>query len=299
MFQYTREFIINEDLAADENYGKNVTMTNGRKFAFIGNIATYEVGNDSHGLPRIFDYYEQDYIADVAPQVEVTFNANLATIHKLEVRIKLHRDAEASYTNPLKMDMEKLFQFEIPAGYTLAKAVELINKALCTYEGMYFKAEASDAKIKLIGSSARQRIHAIMYTVDDINAKSELSLTMISDVTAKGTIGMGSYEFLLYNNRLPVLENMAWNSVNAANMPWPGKTYRMIEFKYNSGIRNIGGSSVVGSYERTVTTHRFWVATDVWAKSGSKIKAALEFIKNNGAASASEAQILEPEEIKE
>jgi hypothetical protein len=299
MFQYTREFIINEDLASEEKYGKNVTTTDGRKFAFIGNIATYEVGNDSHGLPRIFDYYEQDYIADVAPEVEVSFTANSATIHKLEVRIKLHRDAEASYTNPLKMDMEKLFQFEIPAGYSLVKAVELINKALCTYEGMYFKAEESGAKIKLIGSSARQRIHAVMYTVDDINAKSELSLTKISDVTKQGEIGMGSYEFLLYNNRLPVLENMAWNSVNAANMPWPGKTYRMIEFKYNSGIRNIGGSSVVGSYERTVTTHRFWVATDVWAKADSKIKAALTFIKNNGAASAAEAQVSEPAEIKE
>jgi hypothetical protein len=215
------------------------------------------------------------YQAPVMPKLEIPYEVK-DNDQRLSIRAELYRATEGSYANYLQARMSKLFQYEIPAGFTLAKAVDLIEKANRSYDHYYFIVKSEGGKIVITGVEGNQRLFYELKEKTGENIKHEASWTTLSSVTEKskdgellgnvGQRGFGTYDLLIQNNRLPVPEKTGYFSPSKHEMPWPGKTYKMFEFVYNSGIRNIGGSGVVGAYERSMTTHRFWVNTDLIVK---------------------------------
>lgn len=252
MFQYTREFIINEDVVL------NAEKENG--IVSIEGVASYKVGKDQGGMDRIMSFTRVPFKAPVIPKIDIPFTTEASADQKITIRIELYRATEASYANNLHAKMSKLFQFEIPAATSIDGAVALIESVMRCSDHKYFTVAKSGTNIRITGVEGAQRISAEKFKSTGIDVKHEAQWALTDTIARnEGEIGHGTYELLMHNNRLPVPENTGYFSPNKFEMPVPGVQYELFEFIYNSGIRNIGGSGVVGSYERSMTKHRFWV----------------------------------------
>lgn len=275
MFQYTREFIINEDIKLNADAAKGMVAMDG--------IATYQVGVDSTGMKRILNLVKQDYKDPEMATITVPFTTNATKMQRLVLTIGLYRSTEASYANAAKASQEREFQFEIPAKYTLDQAVAVINKSLSFSDHKYCvvtKDITSTPSIKITGVNGYQRISAKLFESDGINLKHEESWKEIQNISRKdGKLGNGTYELLMQNNRLATIENTKYFSINKYEMPVPGVKYNLVEFMYNSGIRNIGGSGVVGSLERSMTKHRFWINSILAGDAESNIAKAIVLLE--------------------
>jgi hypothetical protein len=210
---------------------------------------------------------------------------------RLEIIAELYRATEGSYANYLKARMSKSFLFEIPAGKDIEEAAKIINDAIRAYDSYYFTVEvpesgANAGKIVITGVEGNQRLFFNLWKSNGETSKHEAQWELVDECNGHsganiGKRGFGTYDLLIQNNRLPVPEKTGYFSPSKHEMPWPNVEYDMVEFDYNSGIRNIGGSGVVGSYERSVTTHKFWVnkklredATSKWSQFEAALKAA-------------------------
>ena len=80
----------------------------------------------------------------------------------------------------------------------------------------------------------------------------------------KGNSGFGTYMYLLKNLRLPTDANMHWLSVNqiANEMPAIGQDYVQYIITQCTERPEVQGISVVGQYNKSVTTHILWVKND-------------------------------------
>lgn len=252
MFQYTREFIINEDVVLNAEKENGIVSLEG--------IASYKVGQDEGGMNRIMKFTRVPFEAPKVPVIDIPFATEAANDQKITIRVELYRATEASYANNLHAKMSKLFQFEIPAGYTIDQAITLIKDVMRHSDHEYFSVSKSTSNIRITGVEGAQRISAEKFKSTGITVKHEQQWAQTANIArVDGKIGHGTYELLMHNNRLPVVEKTNYFSPSKYEMPWPGVQYELFELVYNSGIRNIGGSGVVGSYERSMTKHRFWV----------------------------------------
>ncbi len=277
MFQYTREFVINEDVKFNSDAESKIVKIEG--------IASYKLGDDN-GMPRILDMVEQPHKDEVLPTATISYPTVSNIDLKLVIRVNLYRATEASYANAQQAKMSKLFQIEIPAGATIADAVKLIEKTLKNSDHPFIVVTGEGTTLTIKGTNCYQQIKEVaLYFSRGLDAKHEAQWELKDKSTlgagALGSQGSGNYAQLIKNNRLPVAENTNYFSNNKYEMPVPGTKYDLVEFKYNSGIRNIGGSGVMGSYERSITTHRFWINKNLTA--ASEIRKAIELIKANGA----------------
>lgn len=71
-------------------------------------------------------------------------------------------------------------------------------------------------------------------------------------------VSFGTYEYLIHNLRLPTYANIRFASPAAVEMPVLGGKYWQYSFEYEVP-RRIGGLSVVGQKNVSVTTHTFFV----------------------------------------
>jgi hypothetical protein len=210
---------------------------------------------------------------------------------RLEIIAELYRATEGSYANYLKARMSKSFLFEIPAGKDIEEAAKIINDAIRAYDSYYFTVVVpeegdNEGKLVITGVEGNQRLFFNLWKSNGETSKHEAQWELVDECNEHeganiGKRGFGTYDLLIQNNRLPVPEKTGYFSPSKHEMPWPNVEYDMVEFDYNSGIRNIGGSGVVGSYERSVTTHKFWVnkklredATSKWHAFEAALKAA-------------------------
>lgn len=275
MFQYTREFVINEDV----NFSSDSTS----KIVKLEGIASYKLGIDN-GMPKILDFFEKSHEEEYIPTTTVSYPAATANDRKLVIRVNLYRDTESSYANYQQAKMSKLFQIEIPAGTAIADAVKLIERTLKNSDHPFIVVTGTGTTLTVKGTNCYQQIKEVtLYESTGVDVKHEAQWAVKAEATlgtnASGKQGIGNYIQLIKNNRLPVVENTNYFSNNKYEMPIPGGKYDLVEFKYNSGIRNIGGSGVVGSYERSITTHRFWISKNL--ASNSQIRSAINLIKAN------------------
>lgn len=271
MFEYAREFIINDDIKTSTNESEGMVKLEG--------LATYKVGKDSSGNDYILSFTEIAHKPEVVPEIDIPFSTDATKEQKIVIESSLYRAQEGSYANNLRADMAKMFQFEFKKGTSINKAVDIINEAMHPYGGDYFSVKVSGANIHVTGVEGEQALAAKkylstgLYNYHDDEWEEAAKIDKVA-----GTKPFGTYEHLMHSHRLPTEENTNYFSTNKYKMPIPGAKYKLIEFKYNSGIRNIGGAGVVGSYERSITTHRFWINTNATL---TDFDAVMKIIKDN------------------
>lgn len=92
--------------------------------------------------------------------------------------------------------------------------------------------------------------------------------------TIKGNTGFGTYEYLLHNLRLPTNANLRFYRDQQGELPVKGANYIQYIFKTLTERPEMQGTSVLGQYNQSVTTHIFWVDTNLKSTFEGAIEAA-------------------------
>ena len=81
-------------------------------------------------------------------------------------------------------------------------------------------------------------------------------------VVNQSKLGVGTYEMLIQDLRLPTYENTNWISMNKMEMPIVGEKYTqyVLEYKVERGIMGLGSA---GALVTAITTHVFFVKSDL------------------------------------
>lgn len=79
-----------------------------------------------------------------------------------------------------------------------------------------------------------------------------------------GKEGFGTYEWIMHNLRLPTMANTRWNRIASDDTPILGAQYNQYTITYKVD-RGIMGGDAVGQPTTSITTHVFFINTDIAA----------------------------------
>ena len=226
---------------------------------------------------------------------EITINLSDVADGKKQVRIELglDRDYRGSFGSALYYSRKPiLIDFREPATAKdlekAAKAVAASNDGVLRVKSADDKKvvfEASDdyitvrkAEIVKFGCANEYCNGDEMEVVKEVIDLKNPELNQVKD----NVVSFGTYEYLIHNLRLPTYANIRFASPAAVEMPVLGGKYWQYSFEY-AVPRRIGGLSVVGQKNVSVTTHTFFVLDgDVqvaFDKYISKLNAPVDYPK--------------------
>lgn len=259
MFQFTREIIVNP--------GKEMKLitdsVSGEKGLFISHVGTYMAS-------KITKLLKVAYRGETKDKKTIAYSTPTANDIRLEIRVGLVGDVEASYANAYTW-FNKPLTICIHKGTDIDGAVNLINSVLSKSDHPFLKVTKESTKIAIEATDCYQRILDIKLEKFVPRSASfpyegtyeDLKATVVT--VSNGDEGHGTPWQILKNLRLPTIENLKFAGLNQEENPIPGQEYTLYEITYNSGPRNIGGFDVVGQEAKSITTHRFWMAKGMTA----------------------------------
>jgi hypothetical protein len=281
MFQFTTTNVINSDK----------DLTTGK--------ALYEVKNDTLVVKRVANFKKENIAAiykavAVDPEnAKVTIDltgvsATAGDVLRLSIYVGLSQASQDSrYSNdmiykgkPFSVD----FVWQDTAANSAKKLVETIKKySLLVYGEKLLTASNSGAFITIEATNEYQRFKRVdlekfektpdeypysgKYTV--IKSLSNLA-SKTSDELKNGTTegffagkeGFGTYSFLLHNLRLPTSARTRAFGINQDETPIVGAKYNQYTIHYCAN-RGVLGLNAVGDTVKSVTTHVFYVKSDL------------------------------------
>ena len=281
MFQFTTTNVINSDK----------DLTTGK--------ALYEVKNDTLVVKRVANFKKENIAAiykavAVDPEnAKVTINlagvsATAGDVLRLSIYVGLSQASQDSrYSNdmiykgkPFSVD----FVWQDTAANSAKKLVETIKKySLLVYGEKLLTASNSGAFITIEATNEYQRFRRVdlekfektpeeypysgKYTV--IKSLSNLASKTreeLKDGTTEGFFagkeGFGTYSFLLHNLRLPTSARTRAFGINQDETPIVGAKYNQYTIHYCAN-RGVLGLNAVGDTVKSVTTHVFYVKSDL------------------------------------
>lgn len=282
MFQFTTTNVINSDK----------DLTTGK--------ALYEVKNDTLMVKRVANFKKNNVAAiykavAVDPEnAKVTINlgegitANAGDVLNLSIYIGLSQASQDSrYSNDM-IYKGKLFSVDFvwqdSAANTAKKLVEIIKKySLLVYGEKLLTASYKNAFVTIEATNEYQRFRkleiskyeesnnaypfrdkqVVVKTLEGIAAKtSNAAVTDSAEGFFAGKEGFGTYSFLLHNLRLPTSARTRAFGINQDETPIVGAKYNQYTIHYCVN-RGILGLNAVGDTVKSVTTHVFYVKSDL------------------------------------
>lgn len=309
MFQFTTTNVINSDK----------DLTTGK--------ALYEVKKDTLVVKRVANFKKENIAAiykavAVDPEnAKVTIDltevsATAGDVLRLSIYVGLSQASQDSrYSNdmiykgkPFSVD----FVWQDTAANSAKKLVETIKKySLLVYGEKLLTASNSDAFITIEATNEYQRFKRVdlekfektpdeypysgKYTV--IKSLSNLA-SKTSDGLKNGTTegffagkeGFGTYSFLLHNLRLPTSARTRAFGINQDETPIVGAKYNQYTIHYCAN-RGVLGLNAVGDTVKSVTTHVFYVKSDL----ADDFEALLEQVGSITTASAKAKDPVDPQ----
>lgn len=282
MFQFTTTNVINSDK----------DLTTGK--------ALYEVKNDTLMVKRVANFKKNNVAAiykavAVDPEnAKVTINlgegitANAGDVLNLSIYIGLSQASQDSrYSNDM-IYKGKLFSVDFvwqdSAANTAKKLVEIIKKySLLVYGEKLLTASCKNAFVTIEATNEYQRFRkleiskyeesnnaypfrdkqVVVKTLEGIAAKtSNADVTDSAEGFFAGKEGFGTYSFLLHNLRLPTSARTRAFGINQDETPIVGAKYNQYTIHYCAN-RGVLGLNAVGDTVKSVTTHVFYVKSDL------------------------------------
>ena len=309
MFQFTTTNVINSDK----------DLTTGK--------ALYEVKNDTLVVKRVANFKKENIAAiykavAVDPEnAKVTIDltgvsATAGDVLRLSIYVGLSQASQDSrYSNdmiykgkPFSVD----FVWQDNAANSAKKLIETIKKySLLVYGEKLLTASNSGAFITIEATNEYQRFKRVdlekfektpdeypysgKYTV--IKSLSNLA-SKTSDELKNGTTegffvgkeGFGTYSFLLHNLRLPTSARTRAFGINQDETPIVGAKYNQYTIHYCAN-RGVLGLNAVGDTVKSVTTHVFYVKSDL----AGDFEALLEQVGSITTASAKAKDPVDPQ----
>lgn len=224
---------------------------------------------------------------------EITINLSDIADGKKQVRIELglDRDYRGSFGSALYY-FRKPILIDFREAATADDLKAAAKAVAASNDGVLRVKEASDSKV--VFKAADDYITVRKAEVVKFGCANEYCngdemevIEEVIDLDGKGqvkdnVVSFGTYEYLIHNLRLPTYANIRFASPAAVEMPVLGGKYWQYSFEY-AVPRRIGGLSVVGQKNVSVTTHTFFVLDgDVQAafdKYISKLGAPVDYPK--------------------
>lgn len=281
MFQFTTTNVINSDK----------DLTTGK--------ALYEVKNDTLVVKRVANFKKENIAAiykavAVDPEnARVTINlagvsAIAGDVLRLSIYVGLSQASQDSrYSNdmiykgkPFSVD----FVWQDNAANSAKKLVETIKKySLLVYGEKLLTASNSDTFITIEATNEYQRFkrvdlekfekipqeypysgkYIVIKSLSNLASKRSDELKNgITEGFFAGKEGFGTYSFLLHNLRLPTSARTRAFGINQDETPIVGAKYNQYTIHYCAN-RGVLGLNAVGDTVKSVTTHVFYVKSDL------------------------------------
>ena len=280
MFQFTTTNVINSDK----------DLTTGK--------ALYEVKNDTLVVKRVANFKKENIAAiykavAVDPEnAKVTIDltgvsATAGDVLRLSIYVGLSQASQDSrYSNdmiykgkPFSVD----FVWQDTAANSAKKLVETIKKySLLVYGEKLLTASNSGAFITIEATNEYQRFkrvdlekfektpdeypysgkYTVIKSLSNLASKTSDQLNGTTEGFFAGKEGFGTYSFLLHNLRLPTSARTRAFGINQDETPIVGAKYNQYTIHYCAN-RGVLGLNAVGDTVKSVTTHVFYVKSDL------------------------------------
>ena len=308
MFQFTTTNVINSDK----------DLTTGK--------ALYEVKNDTLVVKRVANFKKENIAAiykavAVDPEnAKVTIDltgvsATAGDVLRLSIYVGLSQASQDSrYSNdmiykgkPFSVD----FVWQDTAANSAKKLVETIKKySLLVYGEKLLTASNSGAFITIEATNEYQRFkrvdlekfektpdeypysgkYTVIKSLSNLASKTSTQLNGTTEGFFAGKEGFGTYSFLLHNLRLPTSARTRAFGINQDETPIVGAKYNQYTIHYCAN-RGVLGLNAVGDTVKSVTTHVFYVKSDL----ASAFEALLEQVGSITTASAKAKDPIDPQ----
>lgn len=297
MFQFTTTNVINSK--KDLTTGKDLWVATAAdpEAGTEANLSIKRVGNFKPA--NVEAIYKAVAVEPENAKVTIDFSKITATkgdVLRLSIYIGLTQASQDSrYSNDL-IYKGKPFAVDFVWKDTAAATVEAIVKTikkyqLTVYGETFLNVTYSGALLSLEAVNEYQRFrtvnvekfdetkhfgmgeYTIIRSLDDISEKTKAEVATAEGIF-KGVEGFGTYSFLLHNLRLPTSARTGAFSINQDETPIVGAKYNQYTIHYCVN-RGPLGMNAVGDTVKSVTTHVFYVLSDLC----TEFEKALEVIK--------------------
>lgn len=305
MFQYKKEIIVNPEVSiAAELSSLDPSVGEGKILLAIPNedvptevmlMSTAPIINENVVKNVEITYYEEPHVGGMVVS-DTIFNGT----EDLQVRftVKIDKEVDASIANSLSF-FAKEYVLSIPAKCTKEQFVSslkahgnmypfIINPYNHTSPELYLK----NPYMNIVNVSVEKFVlkpncNAIGDWTPDTTATNKITVS-------EGSHGFGTYAQLMSASRLSTVENLRFSAIEGLFMPRKGQHYTLFRFNVESGLRNIGGSGVVGEKGTSFVTIDVWVCeTREGEMFGALDDLGINYIYTNSAMVAVPASLAE------
>ncbi len=295
MFQFTTTNVINS----------NVDYTTGKALWSVGTTdKSFFVKRVNKFLPaNILAVYkapaqDPEFVKATVDFSQIT-SASAGKVYRLFIYLGLTPSSQSSlYANDLQYKGKPL-SIDFVWGDSASATVEQLCKVIKKYEtmvynkrllnvshsGNYLTVEGTDEYQRFVKFSIEEFDSAAYHgmgeykpvrTFKDLSEKStNAEVTATAEGFFPGKEGFGTYPYLMHNLRLPTYARNRWEALNQDETPVVGAKYDQYTLYYCKN-RGILGDNAVGDVVKSMTTHVFYVKTDISAQFESAITETLQ-----------------------
>ena len=277
MLNFTQQTVINSSDRFEKIKDKDILR--------IKRIGDYKKAN----IKSVFKTVASDPVKGTAAIKPAALTSGDA--YRLVVYLRLQKSVNSLYANDLVYKGKPLF-FEFKGTGTTADDITAMVKAINSQQRMwdngitYLVASATDSgdedsiidTLTLTCADEYQLFYHIElqeFTPTAVNGDPTASQytsvykfvngeagNSTAIVVTQSKLGVGTYEMLIQDLRLPTYENTNWISMNKMEMPIVGEKYTqyVLEYEVERGIMGLGSA---GALVTARTTHVFFVKSDL------------------------------------
>ena len=267
MLNFTQQTVINSADRFEKVKGTDTLR--------IKRIGDYKKAN----IKSVFKTVASDPVKGTAVITPAALDSGAA--YRLVVYLRLQKSVNSLYANDLVYKGKPLF-FEFKGTGTTADDITAMVKAINSQQRMwdngitYLVASGTADTLTLTCADEYQLFYHVELqkfdtAVTDPTASQYVSVYKFVNgeagnaaqiVVNQSKLGVGTYDMLIQDLRLPTYENTNWISMNKMEMPIVGAKYTqyVLEYEVERGIMGLGSA---GALVTARTTHVFFVKSDL------------------------------------
>lgn len=260
MFEFTTENLLNDlsRVSVETPATSKAVPTGGKGFRVKG-VNTFIASQMS-------PVWKNVGTASTKEVVGITIPAITAGLYRLNLPIVLAGSADADYSrHDIDYGKPVQIEFELPAGQSATQLAALIQKNFTkTTQAAVHALQASGTGSVISITAGNEYVRLGKAKIEKLDETTQLFVpfSTATAVTTAGNAGFGTAWDLTKNFRLPTQEATYLTAENLDERPIAGTLYNQYTFRYEAA-RNINGTGVLGEKAASVTTHVFFVLSNL------------------------------------
>lgn len=281
MFQFTSTTVINSNL--DSN-GVAAKFGGSASAFYVTRAGTFKKDN-------IVSVHKRPYEAGVKEQGTITVpTIEAGRVARLVIDVRLSQSVDSEYANTHLYFSKPVTMEIIASGTASTDAAELakqINKLRDRFGHSYVTATVAGAVITISATTNHQRLFSMKVEKEIVPLFQNTVIQPAYEVVATGTVtvkgknGFGDDEYMIKSIMVPTNENTRYFGMNKEERPIIGGNYSEFVIRYS--IDRDGDDGMISGL-KSVTTHVFYVKSDLVATFEAALEATFPAIKTLGSA---------------